>query len=146
MQPPFELSLPAFNYKIRDVGHKPAIWDVIRRKYIILTPEEWVRQHVVHWLLGPHKYPKALFRIESGLRFNDLLKRTDILVFDRAAAPFLLVECKATSVPLNNSVAAQAIRYNHTLKARYILITNGLVHLVFDQNGNQLPNIPAFED
>ena len=146
MQPASELSLPSFDYKIKDVGHKPAIWDVIRKKYIILTPEEWVRQHVVHWLLGAHKYPKALFRIESGVRFHDLQKRTDVLVFDRAAAPFLLVECKATGVPLNAAVVAQVVRYNNTVKARYILITNGLNHAVFNQNGEPLPGIPTFED
>ncbi len=140
------LSLPTFAHKIKHIDGKAAIWDVIRRKFIVLTPEEWVRQHVVHLLLGQYHYPKKLFRVESGLRYNNLQKRTDILVFDRTAAPFLLVECKAPNVPINANVLAQAVRYNASLLARYILITNGLSHFVFDQSGNPMPNIPAFED
>ncbi|HVD99381.1 MAG TPA: type I restriction enzyme HsdR N-terminal domain-containing protein [Cytophagaceae bacterium] len=91
-----------------------------------MTPEEWVRQHFIHLLLNHYNYPKALIKIEGGLRYNKLLKRSDILVFDREGNPFLLVECKSADQKINQSSFDQAAVYNMTKKARYLAVTNGL--------------------
>jgi hypothetical protein len=142
-----ELNLPPFDYKVTKIAGKPHIFDVIRRKYLLITPEEWVRQHVLHWLIGHQQYPKSLIRTESGLQYNQLTKRTDILVYDRNGAPFLLVECKAVHIALTDSVLDQAIRYNAVLKAPYLLISNGLEHLLFQIKDGEtvaLENLPSF--
>ncbi|MFN4144189.1 MAG: type I restriction enzyme HsdR N-terminal domain-containing protein [Runella sp.] len=143
-----ELNLPTFAYKITKIGGKPHIYDIIRQKYLLITPEEWVRQHVLHWLIEHHRYPKSLMRTEASLQYNKLSKRSDILVYDRLGQPFLLVECKAPQVVLNQPVFDQALRYNATLRAKYLLISNGLEHFVFEASGNKidiLPQLPAFE-
>ncbi len=122
------LNLPAFDYKIKQIEGKPYIFDLLRRKYIRVTPEEWVRQHIVHLLISHYQYPKALIRTEGGLTLNQLQKRTDVLVFDREGKPYLLVECKAPSVPLTQAVFDQIARYNHVHQAPYLVISNGLTH------------------
>ncbi len=142
-----QLNLPPFEYKITKIGEKPHIYDIIRRKYLVITPEEWVRQHVLHWLINHHHYPKSLIRIESGLQYNQLAKRTDILVYDRTGETFLLVECKASHIQLTNSVLEQAIRYNAILQAPYLLISNGLEHFLFEIKQGEavlLEGIPAY--
>jgi hypothetical protein len=142
-----QLNLPSFEYKVTKIGGKPHIYDIIRRKYLVITPEEWVRQHVLHWLINHHHYPKSLIRTESGLQYNQLTKRTDILVYDRAGGTFLLVECKASHIQLTDSVLEQAIRYNAILQAPYLLISNGLEHFLFEINQGQaiaLEEIPTY--
>ncbi|GAA4413771.1 type I restriction enzyme HsdR N-terminal domain-containing protein [Nibrella viscosa] len=122
------LNLPAFDYKIKQIEGKPYIFDALRRKYVRITPEEWVRQHIVHLLITHYLYPKALIRTEGGLTLNQLQKRTDVLVFDRQGKPFLLIECKAPSVALTQAVFDQIARYNHVHQAPYLVVTNGLTH------------------
>lgn len=122
------LNLPAFAHKTKQVGGKPYIFDLLRRKYVRLSPEEWVRQHIVNLLLTHYAYPKALIRSEGGLLLNQTQKRTDVVVFDRAGEPFLLVECKAPHIVLTQGVFDQIARYNHVHKAPYIVISNGLTH------------------
>ena len=142
-----ELNLPPFEYKVKKIDEKLHIFDIIRRKFLLITPEEWVRQHVLHWLINHHHYPKSLIRTESGLQYNQLAKRTDILVYNRNGLPFMLVECKASFVPLTQQVLEQAIRYNAILKAPYLLISNGLDHLLFEIcQGEAIPmsQLPIF--
>ena len=142
-----QLNLPPFEYKVTKIGEKLHIFDIIRRKYLLITPEEWVRQHVLHWLINHHRYPKSLIRTESGLQYNQLAKRTDILVYDREGKTFLLVECKASHIQLTEAVLEQAIRYNAVLQAPYLLISNGLEHFLFEiKQGEALPleGIPAY--
>lgn len=127
-----QLNLPPFDYKFMEIDGKPHIFDIIRRKYVFITPEEWVRQHVLHWLIQHGQYPKTLLKIESGLRYNRLSQRTDIVVYDRTAKPFLVVECKAPHIQVSQEVLAQALRYNTILKAPFVLITNGLDHFGFE--------------
>ncbi|WP_019987111.1 type I restriction enzyme HsdR N-terminal domain-containing protein [Rudanella lutea] len=122
------LNLPPFGHKISEIDGKAHIFDELRRKYVRLTPEEWVRQHMIHLLLSHYRYPKALIRCEGGLLLNQRQKRTDLLVFDREGQPFLLVECKAPHVPINQSVFDQIARYNHVHRAPYLIVTNGLMH------------------
>ncbi|MDZ7897423.1 MAG: type I restriction enzyme HsdR N-terminal domain-containing protein [Arcicella sp.] len=121
------LNLPAYNHKLKKINDKLCIWDIIRKKYIVLTPEEWVRQHFVHHLINDHHYPKGLIKLESGLSYNSLLKRTDIQVFDRLGNLFMIVECKAPYIKLSEAVFAQAAQYNLVLKAQYLTIANGMI-------------------
>ena len=123
-----KLNLPLFDYKIRNDDGKVWIFDVIRKKYLVLTPEEWVRQHFVNYLITHLQYPKSLIRIEGGLKFNNMRKRSDIVVYDRGGQPWMIVECKSPDVPVDASTVRQVSMYNSTLKARFITVTNGLQH------------------
>lgn len=121
------LKLPSYNYKLKKVDDKIYIYDSLRRKYIILTPEEWVRQHFVHFLINHYQYPKSMIRLESSLKYNTLLKRTDIQVFGRDGELLMIIECKAPYIELNQEVFAQAAQYNKILQAKYLTITNGMI-------------------
>ena len=118
------LNLPVADLSIKTIDGKEHIFDILRKKHLVLTPEEWVRQHFVHLLLNQYKYPKSLFKIESGLKYNQRNKRSDILVFDRSGNPFLLVECKAHNVKVTQSAFDQAAVYNQTIKAPYLCAHN----------------------
>ena len=104
------------------------IFDIIRKKHIVLTPEEWVRQHFIHYMINDLKYPKSLFRIEGSLTYNKLQKRSDILVRDRVGKPWMLVECKSPSIKLTQRAFNQIAVYNMTVGAKFIAVTNGMVH------------------
>jgi hypothetical protein len=121
-----KLNLPAFEYNVKESDDKIWIYDVLRKKYLVLTPEEWVRQHFLHYLLNHVQYPKSLIKVEGGLIFNRLQKRTDIVVFDRNGNPWMIVECKASDQIINESTLRQASVYNATLKAKYLVMTNGM--------------------
>ena len=121
------LNLPPYNHKLKKINDKLCIWDIIRKKNIVLTPEEWVRQHFVHHLINEHQYPKSLIKLESNLDYNKRLKRTDIQVFDRDGKPFMIVECKAPYIKLSQTVFTQAAQYNHVLQAQYLTISNGMI-------------------
>lgn len=124
-----KLNLPPFDYKLKKAEGKVWIFDVIRKKYIVLTPEEWVRQHFVQYIITELKYPKGLLKIESGLTYNELYKRSDILVFDREAKPWMIIECKSPELKLSETTLHQASVYNASLRAKYLTVTNGLMHL-----------------
>lgn len=141
-----KLIFPTFDYKTKNSGEKLLIFDVIRRIYVTLTPEEWVRQHVIHTLISYKNYPKSLISIEKGLNVNKLAKRTDIIVFNKNISPFLLVECKAPEEPINETVLRQALTYNIEKKAPYICITNGIEFRVFLQKNNQLIELNDFPE
>ncbi len=123
-----ELNFPAYSFRIKNTKNKPSIFDDIRKKFIILTPEEWVRQHVLHYLLNELKYPRSLINVEKQLKLNDTFKRYDIVVFKPDGSLFLLVECKAPSVSITQSTFDQIARYNLSLQASYLMVTNGLHH------------------
>jgi hypothetical protein len=124
----YKLNLPDFPYAVKKDDGKVWIFDTIRKKYLVLTPEEWVRQHFVNYLITTLQYPKSLIRVEGGLSYNQLSKRSDIVVFDREAQPWMVVECKSPQLPITESVLRQASVYNATLKGKYIVVTNGLKH------------------
>ena len=145
-----KLSLPVFDINIKESDGKTVIFDIIRKKYIVLTPEEWVRQHFIHYLIAHLGYSKPLIAVEQGMKYNTLLKRTDIIVFDRAGAPLVLVECKEPSHRLNQKVIEQAMMYNKTIKAPYIIVSNGIDHSCMHihpakQKIEFLNTIPRFE-
>jgi type I site-specific restriction endonuclease len=122
------LNLPTFDYKIKSLGQRTQIFDRIRRKYVMLTPEEWVRQHVVNYLNEVKKYPLSLMKTETGLKYNTQQKRTDVVVYNISGSPQILVECKAPEISIKQDTFEQAARYNSTLKAEYIFISNGINH------------------
>lgn len=123
------LNLPPFDYKLKKAEGKLWIFDVIRKKYIVLIPEEWVRQHFLNLLIQHKKYPRSLIRVEGGLQYNSLQKRSDILVFSREGSPWMVIECKAPEVRLSEKSIFQASVYNATLRAEYVVVSNGLTHL-----------------
>jgi len=125
------LNLPQPPLKTKSIEGKLYVFDPVRKKDVLATSEEWVRQHFVWYLMGHLKYPKGMIKIESGHSVNKLAKRTDILVYGPDMLPRLLVECKAPTVPLNQSVLDQAVIYNRTIQSDYIVITNGMRHLCF---------------
>lgn len=128
------LDLPSFPFKLKMEKGIPYLFDDIRKKYLVLTPEEWVRQHFINYLITEKKYPKSLISTEQGLKVNERSKRSDILVYDKLGKVFLLIECKAASVKLSQSVFDQVAVYNSTIKAPYMAITNGLQHYCCSMN------------
>lgn len=120
------LNLPYYPFKLKEEGNKVYIFDEIRKKYLFLTPEEWVRQHVLQYLIVYKLYPRSLIKIETSLVFNTMPKRSDIVVLDKTGKPFLLVECKAPHIKINQKTIDQAARYNTSYNARYVMLTNGI--------------------
>lgn len=122
------LNFPKFTFRFKNNENKASIFDVIRKKFIILQPEEWVRQHCIHYLIEIKNYPVSLINVEKTLTINDLKKRYDIVVFDTKGQIHLIVECKAPNIAINQAVFDQIARYNLALKASYLMVTNGLNH------------------
>lgn len=132
--PPFpfpDLTIPPFEPRLDFREDKWWIFEPLRKKFLVLTPEEWVRQHWIQFLILGKNYPKGLFSVEKGLKYNSLQKRTDVLVFDRNGSPYLLIECKAPEVKLNQQVLSQAMTYLHKIECPHLILSNGLNHLVF---------------
>ncbi len=123
------LNFPGFDFKFRqDDNNREYIWDSFRKKYVALTPEEWVRQHIARYLTEYKKYPESLLLLEAVITINSMKKRADIVAYSKSGDPFLLVECKAPSVAINEKVFHQVVQYNWVLKVPYILVSNGLQH------------------
>lgn len=124
-----KLNLPPFDFQLKHVDGRTLIFDSLRKRYLVLTPEEWVRQHFIHYLIKYLQYPRALIKVEGGLTFNTLSKRSDIVVFNRQGSPWMVIECKSPDLKLSERTILQASTYNHSLKARYVVITNGMAHI-----------------
>ena len=129
-----ELIFPKFEYKIRKDKGKVAIFDIIRKKYIFLTPEEWVRQHLVHYFIYQLNYPKSMISVEDGLKVNKMQKRSDIIIHNRDGKVFMVVECKSAKIKLNQNSMIQLSTYNQKYNAAYIALTNGLQVYVCKMN------------
>ena len=123
-----KLNFPSYNFRFKNSENKVSIFDDIRKKFIILTPEEWVRQHTIQFLLQEKNYPKSYLNIEKLIKINDITKRYDIVVFQPDGTIFLLIECKAPEVKITQETFDQIARYNLALKAQYLMVTNGLNH------------------
>tara|TARA_R110002033_G_scaffold48003_1_gene93657 strand:- start:1589 stop:2041 length:453 start_codon:yes stop_codon:yes gene_type:complete len=123
-----ELNFPKFEYRFKSTENKVSIFDVIRKKFIILQPEEWVRQHCVHYLINNKNYPISLINVEKELTINGLKKRYDIVIFNSDGSIFLIVECKSHSIKIDQTTFDQIARYNLVLNATYLMVTNGLNH------------------
>ncbi len=128
-----ELNLPPFEARIREgSGGKEEIWDPLRKKYVALTPEEWVRQHMVQFLLTYLGYPASHMAVETALRYHEKRKRSDLLVHGSDGKPALIVECKAPRIALSQDVLEQAAMYNMPLQVKYLVLTNGIdLHILF---------------
>ncbi len=142
-----ELNLPSYEAKITTKGGKHFIYDEIRKKEIVLTPEEWVRQNFIHFLINHHNYSKNYIKIEKQIKVNDRQKRFDGLVYDKNGNPIVLIECKAPEVKISQNTFSQIATYNMTLRVPYLIVTNGLSHFIceidFENNSyNYLKEIP----
>jgi hypothetical protein len=125
---PVPLNLPEYPFKITLKDKQYFIFDEIRRKHLVLTPEEWVRQHFIQHLILHRKFPKSLIQVEGGLSLNKLQKRTDIVIFNNQGERLMIIECKAPSVKISQATFDQAARYNSVHKAKWLVVTNGLRH------------------
>ena len=145
-----KLHFPTYSFRFKNSENKVAIFDEIRKKFIILTPEEWVRQHVVQYLLQDKKYPKSYINIEKLIKINDLSKRYDIIVYQPNGEIYLLIECKAPEVTITQNTFDQIARYNLVLNAKYLMVSNGLNHYFCQMDFENekyvfLKELPEFE-
>lgn len=146
-----ELNLPSFDINVKKIGGKLSILDPLRRKFVALTPEEWVRQHFVNFLLREKGYPAALIANEIQIDLNKLKKRCDSVVYNRDLSPLMIIEYKAPDVDITQQVFDQIVRYNIVLKVKYMIVSNGLNHycciIDYDkQSFNYLSDIPNYTD
>ena len=122
------LNLPPCEFKTRVENGRKYIFDPFRSKYLVLTPEENVRQHFARYLMEELSYPGTLMMSEHSLTLNKMNKRCDLIVFDKSGAPLVLVECKAPEVKISQAVFDQVARYNQVFKVSYLMVSNGLKH------------------
>ncbi len=123
-----KLNFPTYNFRFKSSENKVSIFDPIRKKFVVLQPEEWVRQHCIQFLIQERGYPKSLINIEKELTINTLKKRYDIVVFNSDGSIHLIVECKAPKIIIKQDTFDQIARYNLELNATYLMVTNGLNH------------------
>lgn len=126
-----QLNLPEYNFSIKEEGNKQFILDKIRKKYVHLTPEEWVRQNFIRYLIEEKFYPLERLSVEKQIKVNNRIKRADIVFFDKTGQAEFIVECKAPTVALDEKTLMQAANYNLFYQCRYVFITNGLQHISF---------------
>lgn len=122
------LNLPNYDFKLKTIEGKKYIFDQVRKKYLILTPEEWVRQHFINFLNVTFNYPLSLMTVEQPLKYHSMNKRADIICYNELGKKILMVECKAPTVKLNQLVFDQIARYNFELKLPFLVVTNGINH------------------
>jgi len=145
------LQLPPYPFKITDQNGQLTLFDVIRKKNIVITPEEWVRQHFVQYLINQKHYPKTLIKLEGGHKLHGMAKRSDIIVYNPAGEKILLVECKAPSVPIDQKIFDQVARYNMAHKVKLLAVTNGLQHyycsIDFETRGYKfIEELPGYKE
>ncbi len=122
------LNFPKFSFRFKSSENKISIFDIIRKKFVVLQPEEWVRQHCVQYLIQIKGYPESLINVEKELTLNTLKKRYDIVIFNSDGSIHLIVECKAPKITIDQKTFDQIAQYNLTLKASFLMVTNGLNH------------------
>ena len=145
-----KLNLPSYSFQLKNSENQRYIFDNIRKKFVVLTPEEWVRLNFVTYLMTEKKYPASLIAIEKQLIINQRKKRTDILIFNTTGTPHIIVECKAPSVKITQETFNQIARYNLKLNATYLIVTNGLAHFYCKMDKENetyvfLKDIPSYE-
>lgn len=143
------LQFPAYPIRIRKSEDKTEVFDLVRQQWYILTPEEWVRQHVLHFLIKDKKYPATWLAVEKTITVNGLRKRCDIVAYTRDAKPFLLVECKAPDIAITQETFDQVARYNMRLGVNLLFLTNGMHHFCCQinhqiQRYQFMPELPEF--
>jgi hypothetical protein len=141
-----KIEYPVYQPKIKNQQDKEFIFDEIRKQWIILTPEEWVRQNFLQYLIRVKKYPAALIAIEKVIQLGDLTNRFDIVIYNRNTNPWMIVECKEMDIALSRPVLSQALRYNISLNVPYIVITNGSHCYGFSRNRGRLEELNDLPD
>jgi len=144
-----KLNLPEYAFRIKNEGEKQYIFDSIRKKYIVLTPEEWVRQNFIQYLKIEKKYPENLMAVEKQIKVNGKQRRFDLLIYLRNGQPYLIAEFKAPNVKITQDAFDQVVRYNMALRVERVIVSNGLQHFAcqIDYVKNSfiyLPEIPEF--
>lgn len=147
----YSLNLPSYDAKIRKNGSLMEIYDPLRRKFIALTPEEWVRQHFVNWLISDKEYPTSLMANEAGIKLNSLTRRCDTVVYDQHLDPLMIIEYKESNISITQDVFDQVVRYNTVLKVPYIVVSNGVNHYCCKMNYEKqsydfLTDIPNYRE
>lgn len=148
-----DLNFPRFSFRFKNMENNMAIFDRVRKKFVVLQPEEWVRQHCIHYLIEDKGFPVSLLNIEKEIKVAGLRKRYDIVSFNKDGSVYLNVECKAFNVPITQSTFDQIARYNMALSSEYLMVTNGLQHYyckLDNDNGTyqflkELPSYPILK-
>ncbi|MBQ8773120.1 MAG: type I restriction enzyme HsdR N-terminal domain-containing protein [Muribaculaceae bacterium] len=146
-----QLNLPPYPAQIRNDNDCERIFDLLRNRYVALTPEEWVRQHFTSFLINYKQFPKSLLANEIGITLNGTRRRCDTVVFDKQGKPLVIIEYKAPSVNVTQLTFDQIVRYNMALQARYLIVSNGLSHyccrINYDNHSYSfLPDIPDYTE
>lgn len=146
-----KLNLPPFNINVKKIDGKLSVFDELRRKYVALTPEEWVRQHFINYLITEKGYPRSLISNEIQINLNQQKKRCDTVIYSREPSPLVIVEYKAPEVIITQHVFDQIVRYNIVLKVQYLIVSNGLSHYCckmdyMNQSFKYLPDIPSYNE
>ncbi len=144
-----QLTFPAGDFRIEEEAGQPRIFDPVRKKMVVLTPEEWVRQHVIEYLNKHKEYPLSLLLVEKEFTYNKLSKRADIVACSNTGAPILMVECKSFDVPITQEVFDQVVRYNLVMQVKILLVTNGInIYCASLENGDYaaLKAIPSYKE
>lgn len=123
-----KLNFPDYSFRFKNRENQALIFDVVRKKFVVLQPEEWVRQHVVHFLITEKQFPVSHINVEKQLVLHHTKKRYDIVVYNAEGEVVIIVECKAPNIQITQDTFDQVARYNHVAQARYIMVTNGLDH------------------
>ena len=139
------IQFPKQQVKIRQQAGVNEVFDIIRKKWLRLSPEEWVRQNMIHYVLSK-KYPASLIAVEKEIKLGELTKRCDIVVYSRKALPFMIIECKEMNVTLSEKTLEQVLRYHITLPADYLIVTNGSYCFGFKKIENQFIETNEFPD
>jgi hypothetical protein len=132
------INYPEPDFRIKKEKGKEFIFDALRKKWLLLTPEEWVRQNFIQYLIKTKKYPSSLIAIEKEIQLGELKKRFDILVYDNNHQPWMMIECKAADVKLDDEVLQQVLRYNISVPVKFIVITNGNSSYGWERTKNEL--------
>jgi hypothetical protein len=146
-----KINFPAYQFRFKSNENKTLIFDIVRKKFVVLSPEEWVRQHVLHLLTSELNYPISMINVEKQLQLHNTKKRYDIVVYNSDASIHLIVECKAPNVTIDQAVFDQIARYNFSLKSSYLMVTNGLEHFYCSidyqmEQYNFLKELPPFKN
>ena len=135
------IEYPPPDFKIKTEGNNELIFDALRKKWLLLTPEEWVRQNFIQYLVQVMKYPSALIALEKKIQLGELTKRFDILIYDPDHKPWMMVECKGSEIKLSDETLQQVLRYNISVPVKYIVITNGNLTYGWEKKNNGLSNL-----
>jgi len=138
-----KIEFPKQQVSLRQRKGLNEVFDVVRKKWLQLTPEEWVRQNMIHFLFSK-EYPASLIAVEKEIKLGELSKRCDLVIYDRNTRPFMIIECKEMKVSLSEKALNQVLRYHITLPAKYLMITNGSYCFGFEKNGDQFIEINEF--